>query len=147
MLIKEHIIITSVLGVILFILNYFSFYEFLLFFMGGVIIDIDHILSYWYYTKDFSLSYTKIKQWCIDIGYLMEHYFPLHSLWFILFVVLIVHFFPAAMPFLYGLIVHVTLDIYCDIYWYSVMKKNVRPYRRWIAPLSFLKKIGCDKHL
>ena len=147
MLIKQHVIITSIVGGLMFILNYFSFYEFMLFFIGGIIIDMDHILSYWYYTKDFSLSYTKIKHWCIDIGYLMEHYFPFHTIWFLLLVLLIVHFFPKAIPFFYGLTLHFILDIYCDLYWFYVMKKNVRPYRRWIAPRSVLKKMSCEKHL
>jgi hypothetical protein len=132
MLIKQHIIITSVLGAILFIVHFFSFYEALLFLIGGLIIDLDHIPSYWYYTHDFSLSYKKIKRWCMDIGYLMEHYFVFHTVWFVLFVLFLVQYLPLLISFFYGLILHVSLDIYCDLYWYYVMKKNKRPYRRWI---------------
>lgn len=147
MLIKQHILITVIAGTIMTVLNYFSFYEFLLFFVGGVIIDVDHIFSYWFYTKYFSLSYKEIKEWCIGIGHLMEHYFLFHTIWFLLFVILLAHYFPLFISFLYGVILHILLDIYCDMYWYYVMKKNVRPYRRWIAPLSFLKRIKCDKFL
>ena len=147
MLIRNHIIITSIFGFVLFFLEFFSFHGFILFLIGGIIIDIDHIPSYWYYTKDFSWRYTKIKQWCIDMGYLMEHYFPFHTVWFLLLVLLMVYFFPEAIPFFYGLTLHFILDIYCDLYWFYVMKKNVRPYRRWIAPLSLLKRIGYDKFL
>jgi hypothetical protein len=138
MLVLHHFLITSAVGIFGMLFFDYSPYNLLLFVFGGVFIDIDHIFSYWYYTKDISYNYEKIKKWCMEIGPAMEHFFLFHTIWFVLFLWIIQTFISFLSFLLYGVMLHVLLDIGVDVVWYFILKKNKKPYRRWFLPKSWL---------
>lgn len=147
MLIIHHIIITGIIGFIFFFTGGMTLSEVFLFIIAGIFIDVDHIPSYWYYTRDFSLNYEKIKNWCFQIGYLMEHFFLLHTIWFVIILFYFRNVSPYTRILFWGVLLHVSLDIFYDLYWHYILKKNKRPYRRWIAPVSWLKTVKLEKYL
>lgn len=147
MLIIHHLLITAIIGLFAFFSGYLSFIEFSIFVLGGIFVDIDHIPSYWYYKKEYSLNYNNIKNWCFSIGYRMEHFYPFHTIWFVLILFLLRQIHPAMLFLFLGVLLHVFLDIIWDMYWYFILKKNARPYRRWFAPISWLRKGGMEKVL
>lgn len=146
MLIAHHTIVMLALGTIAFLLNKLNAIQTIIFFIAGVIIDIDHILAYWYYERDFTLRYKKIKAWCFKVGYRMEHFFVFHNLWFLIAVFLLLEGKIYRNTVIIGLLIHYILDIIYDAYWYFILKQNVRPYRRWIAPVLVLKKLRAVKY-
>ncbi len=147
MLVHQHILISSAVGILGYFFFDISFIEFNLFIVGGTFMDIDHIFSYWYYQRKFSVKYAQIKQWCIEVGYLMNHFFLFHSIWFLVLLFFLQYKHSFLTPLFYGMVLHIVLDVLVDFYWYYFLKKNLRPYRRWVAPKSWLKKIGLEKIL
>lgn len=147
MLVLQHIFITTAIGVVAFFMKEITFLELGVFSIGGIVIDMDHILSYWYYKKEYTLSYTKVKNWCFSIGYRMEHFYLLHTFWFLLLLFLLRQQHRYLMLIFFGVLIHMLLDVLYDLYWYYILKKNLRPYRRWVAPVSWLKKIRLEKYL
>lgn len=145
MFVVHHILITIVVWIFGIFFFDFSITQFLLFLLGGVFLDADHIFSYWYYRKEYSLNYKKIKNWCIEVGYRMDHFFIFHSVWFLLVLWFLQQEYDVLTMLFYGVVLHVILDIFVDFYWCVFLKKNLRPYRRWIAPKSWLEKLGLDK--
>lgn len=131
MLVLHHVLITVFFGFILVLNGFFSAGEYVIFVIGGLFIDVDHIFSYWYYKKEFSLDYQKIKQWCFEIGPSMEYFFPLHTIWFFILLLLLTKVQLLFIILLYGVLLHAFLDILVDIIWYYPLKKNKKPWRRW----------------
>lgn len=147
MFVAHHILITAIIGFFGVFFFHFSLLDFFIFVIGGFFMDVDHIFSYWYYKQDFSLNYNKIKQWCMEIGYLMNHFFLFHSFWFVVVLWWLQKSYPSLTLLFYGVLLHASLDIVVDMYWYYILKKNMRPYRRWFAPKALLEKIGLEKIL
>lgn len=147
MLILHHFIITGLMGIMFFFKGSLTFSELLLFIVSGMFIDIDHVPSYWYYTRDFTFNYQKIKNWCFQMGYLMEHFYLLHNIWFVIILFYFRNVSHYAKILFFGVLLHISLDILYDLYWHFVKKSNLRPYRRWILPVSLLKKVKLNKYL
>ena len=147
MLIIHHIIITSSITFLFFLNGWWGIDEAFIFFVGGLFVDVDHMWSYWYYQKRFCIQYNTIKNWCLRIGSHMEHFFILHTVWFALALYFLIPVHSYTVFLLRGVLLHYVLDIIHDAYWYFVLKKNIRPYRRWVAPISFLKKCGLERYL
>lgn len=147
MLVIHHFLITLILGIIALVSGYLNFLELCVFVIGGIFVDIDHIPAYWFYNKEITFSYKKVKKWCFEIGYKMEHFYILHTFWFLLFLFLTRDQNKYMMLIFLAVFLHYSLDIIYDMYWHYILKKNKRPYRRWIAPVSWLKTVKLEKYL
>jgi len=147
MLIAHHVFVMIMLGTLAVVFNKLSMIQAIILFLSGVVIDVDHLFSYWYYQRDFTFSYKKIKAWCFRIGYKMQHFFMFHNVWFFLTIFLILRGTTYHKIVITGLLIHYILDIIYDAYWYFILKKNLRPYRRWIMPFNILKKFNLERYL
>lgn len=146
MLAIYHFLISLILGIIAFWIDRVSLINVLFFVFGATTPDIDHLFSYWYYQKEITFSYKKIKKWCFEVGYRMEHFFIFHTFW-VLLVLWVLHYtYQLSSVIFYGVLLHYLLDIFYDM-WHFFFKKNYRPYRRWILPFSWLKRLGLEKYL
>lgn len=129
MLIKQHAIISFFVSIAIF---YNDLNSAIIFFLSAVLIDADHVLSYWYYTRKFSVrSYRIIKHWCLTRGTEMNIYLPCHNIWFfglLIWSALKINFL---MPILFGVCLHYFLDIIWDLHLFFAGKVK-RPYRRWL---------------
>ena len=129
MLIREHCWIGLLITIAVFNHN---FYYGLLFFLSLVIIDIDHIISYWYYTSNFSLNYFKIKRWCLYRGGRMNVFLIFHNLWFLLLLTTLATLNSLFWFIILGVLTHYILDIIWDAYKFLV-RITSKPYRRWFT--------------
>ena len=129
MLIKQHAIIAFFVGLALF---YGSLLSAVIFFLSAVLIDGDHILTYWYYTRRFSvISYKTIKHWCLTRGVRMDLYIPLHNVWFFGLLIFLAIKNNFLMPVFFGVSLHFFLDIIWDAHLFFAVKAK-KPYRRWL---------------
>ena len=105
-----------------------------IFFIASIIIDLDHIPSYWFYTKDYyNLNYNKIKYWCLSTGQEMKWFFALHNIWTAGAIYLMWQYVSTLwLSVLAGILFHYSIDISYDAYCYFVEKTNAKPCRRWI---------------
>ena len=114
MLPKNHIILTILFSIVLFIFNIPIFYIFL-FFLAAVFIDVDHYMFYTKRKKDFSLS--RAYYWHKNLP---QHHLPtmhvFHTLEFLLIVGILSLFSKVILFIFLGFIYHSLLDILEMIY-------------------------------
>lgn len=143
----HHVLISSVVGFFVFFMEKISFFNMLIFIFGGIIIDADHFLFYWYHNKKVIFNYSIVKRWCFQVGYKFDQFYLFHTLWFFLFLFFLKGLYPVIWFLFLGVSLHYFLDILADIYWCYYLKKIERPYRRWVAPGDLLKKVHLEKYL
>lgn len=82
--------------------------------VGGILIDVDHILEFWY-DCGFSLSICRFFSFC-NSGINSKIFVPLHSGEFVVILILLGAFIPPLKFFLYGTafgtILHLVLDFF-----------------------------------
>ncbi len=129
MLIIQHTIISLLTSIALF---YSDLNSAILFFLSAVLIDGDHVLSYWYYTKKFSaINYAVIKHWCLTRGAKMNIYLLCHNVWFFGLLFLAALKISFLMPVFFGVCLHYFLDIIWDVHLFNLGKVG-RQHRRWL---------------
>lgn len=111
-----HFLFSVFLGVAIFDSNY----EIVLFLIGGVLIDIDHLIVASWSQK--SLSPKLLKTWLFkEYEKHNPHYYPLHT-FEIIFLLLLVSFYFVNFPLMIivsGMLVHVGIDILSYVYIYK----------------------------
>ena len=111
MTLKQHVTITTVLALILGIFwkNYLGV---LLFWVGGIFIDVDHCLDYIRETGDLRISFRKMEEMFLNLK--EKKFYGLFHSYELILTVLLVNFFYVKSEHLYGLIAglatHLTLD-------------------------------------
>ncbi len=110
---SEHFFMTSILFFIL-----FPVYGFLglIVYLGGFFVDADHVLTYMFEKKDFRLktmfNLKKVYRWCKEedlTGRYLINIFHTAEFWILLLI--LVFFYPILMLVLFGLILHMIMDI------------------------------------
>lgn len=125
MLPSIHFIISTILAIILF--PFFGFYS-LFVFIGGFLIDLDHILFYWIKFKSFNLKRTH--DYCRnitlkkDIKEYKQVLIIFHSIEFIILISIFSFYHKTFLILLIGVIIHIIMDM---IYEYSKFKTLIKP--------------------
>ena len=111
MTLKQHATITTVLSLLLGIFwkNYLGV---LLFWLGGIFIDVDHYLDYISETGDMRISLRRMEEFFLNLKE-KKFYCILHSYELIL-IVLLLNFFYVKSEYLYGLIAGLATHIILD---------------------------------
>jgi hypothetical protein len=125
---KQHVTITSVLAIILTVLwrNYFGS---LLFWLGGIFIDLDHYLDYIKETGSTRVSFKKMEDMFLNIKE-KKFYGVLHS-YEVLVILFFVNFFYFEKGYLYGLLGGLSLHILLDVIFNPVKIKGYLFLYRW----------------
>ena len=134
---STHFIVSLILAAVLFP---FVGVKSLMVFVGGVLIDFDHLIYYWIRFKDLKLK--NAYNYCKNITHTEEFrkkkkvFMIFHSVEFIAIVIILSFYYPILWILLIGMIVHIIMDI---IYELSTFKKRVKSLSL-ISYLNHVKK-------
>lgn len=136
MKLQHHFLISFFSGLIYLLLvsKAINFYNLTPWLVGGVLVDIDHLLTYSTKKKTFNFK-TIVKIICEDYKQNNQHFFIFHTLEFAVFLGFVVSKTFLPWQFLAGYLIHLS----CDGFRQRRLRKNYSWFKKWSLCLNFLK--------
>ncbi|MBU1946857.1 MAG: hypothetical protein KKC54_07880 [Nanoarchaeota archaeon] len=134
---STHLIVSLILAAILFP---FVGINSMIIIVGGVLIDLDHVIYYWIKFKD--LNFKNAYNYCKNIAQTEEFkkkkkvFMVFHSVEFIAMIIILSFYYPFLWMLVVGIIVHLIMDIIYELSTFKTMVKSLS----LIAYLKHVKK-------